>query len=68
MLISWDDVNRTERMGDQLIERLGVRVFIQQQAINNWKDGPRGRHELIKAKTPLSGPLEYGLGKFHPSK
>jgi hypothetical protein len=47
---------------------LGVRVFIQQQAIKNWKDDPRGRHELIKAKTPLSGPPEYGLGKFYPSK
>ena len=64
MQISWDDVNRTERVGPHLVAKLGIDVFISQRAIENWKTDPNGCHHVVVIST-TRGRI-YALGTFGP--
>jgi hypothetical protein len=66
MLISWDDVDRTEVAGWHPVKRLGITVNIRQQEIETWKDDPHGRFTVVEF-SPLAGPRTYGLELFCPS-
>ena len=66
MLISWDDVDRTEVAGWHPVKRLGITVNIRQQEIDTWKDDPHGRFMVVEV-SPLAGPRTYGLELFYPS-
>jgi hypothetical protein len=66
MLISWDDVDRTEVAGWHPVKRLGITVNIRQQEIETWKDDPDGRFTVVEV-SPLAGPRAYGLELFYPS-
>ncbi|KLK92648.1 hypothetical protein AA309_13245 [Microvirga vignae] len=63
----WDDVNRTEKMGEHFVERLGINVFVREHEIKNWQEDPRGMHKVIKV-SPLSGSTQYSLGSFYLSE
>jgi hypothetical protein len=66
MQISWDDVNRTERVGLHFVARLGIDVFITEGAIARWKADPECHHEVISISTTF-GKI-YGLGSCKPSQ
>ena len=66
MEISWDDVNRTEKIGLHFVVRLGIDVFVEEHHIENWKADPDGEHKVIEIST-TSGKI-YGLGTFEPSR
>ena len=65
MQISWDEVNRTERVGLYFIARLGIYVFITKGAIMRWQADPDCYHEVIYITTSR-GKL-YSLGPCEPS-
>jgi hypothetical protein len=66
MQISWDDVNRTEKVGICFVTRLRIDIFVSQRAIDNWRTDPEGRHSVVVISTSLGN--MYGLGVFEPSK
>ena len=53
MLISWDDVDRTEVAGWHPVKRLGITVNIRQQEIDTWKDDPHGRFTVVEVSYPV---------------
>jgi hypothetical protein len=48
MLISWEDVDRTEVAGWHTVKRLGITVNIRQQEIEIRKDDPHGRSMVVE--------------------
>jgi hypothetical protein len=65
MQISWDDVNRTETRGLHFVARLGIDVFITDNAIKRWKADPDCHHRVLPIATSF-GKI-YGLGPCEPS-
>jgi hypothetical protein len=66
MQISWDDVNRTQRIGLHFVARLGIDVFVTQGAITRWKADPECHHEVVDIS--MSQGKIYGLGPCAPSQ
>jgi hypothetical protein len=64
MLISWDDVNRTEKTGLHFVARLGLDVFVTAGAIARWKADPECHHRVVHIPTTLG--KMYGLGPCEP--
>jgi hypothetical protein len=64
MQISWDDVNRTEKPGPCFVARLGLDVFVSEEAIARWKSDPECHHRVVPISTSR-GKL-YTLGPCEP--
>ena len=64
--ISWADVNRAERAGPYIVERLRSDVFVQESHIENWKADPDGQRTITAISTTV-GKI-YGLGAFEASQ
>jgi hypothetical protein len=64
MQISWDDVNRTEKPGPHFVARLGLDVFVSEEAIARWKADPECHHRAVSIATTF-GKI-YSLGPCEP--
>ena len=66
MQVSWDDVNRTERVGLHFVARLGIDIFVTEGAIMRWKADPGCHHEVTHIS--MSYGKMYTLGPCEPQK
>ena len=64
MQISWDDVNRTEKLGPYFVARLGLDVFVSEEAITRWKADPQCHHRVVCISTTRG--MLYTLGPCEP--